>query len=177
MAGNSHRVHAHTHTVDTVHTYPWCLGNTCTDSIQSNDSSKERWIGVNRDELRGVRSWGCSSSLTLPRFRTTSPYLHHTEAWTALSAVADLHIRMWTPIPPSLLPVAGLHYFLLRAKWDLSVCATVDWPVSKALHALKPNGSLIILFFSSISIVKGGISAGWPGCNAIGSSPELQCRF
>ena len=55
--------------------------------------------------------------------------------------------------------------------------ATVDWPVSKALHALKPNGSLIILFFSSISIVKGGISAGWPECNAVGSSLELQYGF
>lgn len=73
--------------------------------------------------------------------------------------------------------MAGLHYFLLRAKWDLSVCATVDWPVSKALHALKLNGSLIILFLSSLSAIKGGISAGWPGRNTVGSSFELQCRF
>lgn len=80
--------------------------------------------------------------------------------------------------PPSSPPVAGLHYFPLRAKWDLSVSATVDWPVSKALHALKPYGSLIILFLSSISIVQGGISAGWPGCNAVGSSSlELQRTF
>lgn len=29
---------------------------------------------------------------------------------------------------------------------------------------------------SSISIVKGGISAGWPGCDAAGSSLELQLQ-
>lgn len=146
----------------------------CTDSVLSSDSSKERWVGVNRDELHGVSSCGYTSSLTLHRFCTTSPCLHHAEAWTALFTVADLLIRMYRP---SLLLVAGLHYFLLRAKWDLSVCATVDWPVSKALHALKPNGSLIILFLSSISIVKGGISAGWPRCNTVRSSFELQRRF
>lgn len=49
------------------------------------DSSKWGWMGLNGDKLHGGSSCSCSSSLTPPRFRSTSSCLNHTEAWTALS--------------------------------------------------------------------------------------------
>lgn len=135
-----HRWPAHTHTHSKMlRSQPRGAQATCTRtaSIQSNDTSKAR--RANGDKWRGVRSRGCSSSVTLPRFSTaSSPRLHHAAA--ALSGPTHT-CEPRRPLGISA-PQAGSCYVLLRAQWDLSV----DWALSKGRHAPNPDDVLIFLY-------------------------------
>lgn len=105
------------------------------------------------------------------RSPNSEPHLHVfiTLKHGQLSRLSSISVCELPSLPPS--NMAGLHYFLLRAKWDLSVWETVDWPVSKLLHALRAVGSLIILCLRFPSF-KGGFLLG--GLDVM--SPIISCR-
>lgn len=109
------------------------------------DSSKWSWMGLNGDKLHGCSSCSCSSSLTPPRFRSTSSCLNHAEAWTALSCHCggSPYTNSHPPRPPSNLVCI---IFSSEQNGIFQSFATVDWPVSKVLHGFNPKA--VSSFFS-----------------------------
>lgn len=127
-------------------------------------SSKASWMGLNGDKLHGCPSCSCSSSLTPPRFCSTSSCLNHTEAWTALSCCCGGSPYTNSHSPPFCALVCII--FSSEQNGIFQSFATVDWPVSKALHALNPAAVRSFFFLSFISIKKRYF--------LLGGLPEMQ---
>lgn len=81
------------------------------------------------------------------------------------------------PSPPSLPPTIPWLVCIIFSLEQNGIFQSAKQSTGLHQRRCMLRNRLIILFLPYPALKGGGICAGWPGCNAVGSSPELRCRF